>query len=51
MGDSRDVETVNKITAAHVVCAAVVFISILAAIYKIVDAAFLGGFDALSQML
>ena len=51
MADTKDAETVNKITAAHLVCAAAVIISILAAIYKIVDAVFLGGFDALMQML
>lgn len=51
MADTKDAETVNKITAAHLVCAAAVIISILAAIYKIVDAVFLGGFDALMQLL
>lgn len=51
MSDSKDTECVNKLTAPHLVCGAVVVISILAAIYKIVDAVLLGGFDALTHML
>lgn len=51
MSDTKDAEFANKLTAAHVVCGAVVIISILAAVYKLVDAAFLGGFGELTHML
>lgn len=51
MSDTKDTEFANRLTAAHVVCGAVVIISILAAVYKLVDAVFLGGFGELSHML
>lgn len=51
MSDTKDTEFANRLTAAHVVCGAVVIISILAAAYKLVDAVFLGGFGELSHML
>lgn len=51
MSGSEDTKPIKKITAAHVVCWGVIIISLLAALYKLVDAVFLDGFEIMENYL
>ena len=51
MSDSEDTKSIKKFTAAHVVCWGVIVISLLAALYKLIDAMFLDGFEIMEHHL